>query len=77
MTMAETHTCHDCGREADPKYTMSFEDIGKGFIYWCDVCGPEAHAMDEALDKAFKERGAEFAEQLMTEIERAASGGNQ
>jgi hypothetical protein len=69
-------TCRDCGREADPEYTMNFDDIGELPIYWCTACGMAAREMNAALEKAFAERPG-FAQQLELEIERAKAGGNQ
>ena len=73
---AMSDTCHDCGRDADPEYTMRFDDIGAPPIHWCSACGMVAQEMNAALEKAFAERPG-FAGQLALEIERAKSGGNQ
>ena len=44
-----------CKRMADPQYTMDFSDVKPGAkIYWCEVCGPQAHALDKRLNEAFK-----------------------
>ena len=49
-----TEKCHDygdnpaCLGDADDSYTM---DDGAGFVlHWCSACGPEAHAMANALE---------------------------
>lgn len=40
--------CHDFGDNPkclgtiDPRYTMNFDTIGQGSIYWCSYCGPIA-----------------------------------
>ncbi len=60
-----------CLGEADPRYTMDFTDVKPGaFVFWCAHCGPEAHALNEALQEAFDTRPG-FASELEKEIERA------
>ncbi len=60
-----------CLGEADERYTMPFDDIGKPPLYWCAFCGPQAHAMNDALTKAFATRGPEFVEELREAIDTA------
>ena len=63
-----------CVGLADPRYTMDFTDVRPGaYIYWCRSCGPRAHAMTEALDKAFRERPG-FAKELESAINKARGG---
>jgi hypothetical protein len=75
--MPEEKLCRDyadrpgCLRVADERYTMDFSDIGKPPIYWCSRCGPEAHAVDAAIDKAIKERPG-FAKEFEEAIEDAS-----
>jgi len=54
----------ECAKAPDPKYTMRFDDIGKPPIYWCSVCGPEASAMDKALNRAFAAGGQKFVDKF-------------
>ncbi len=71
------HYCQDyldpdvpgCLGEADERYTMSFEDIGEGCIYWCSFCGPRAFVMEKVLDEGFKQPG--FAEALRVAVDQA------
>ena len=58
-----------CLGEADPKYTMDFQELGK--IYWCAFCGPEAHRMDKLLQEALDTRGPEFVKQFTNIIDEA------
>jgi len=60
-----------CLGTPDERYTMDFSDIGEGCIYWCAFCGPEAAAMNDALENAFKTRGPEFKEELSEAIDDA------
>lgn len=67
-----------CMNRSDPRYTMDFTDVEPGaFIHWCSACGPEAHAMNAALQSAFEDRGDEFTEQLEAAIEAAETRNNQ
>lgn len=59
-----------CLGTPDPKYEMNFDDIGEPPLLWCSHCGPEAHAMNDALTEALASRGPEFA----SEFERAVAG---
>ncbi len=59
-----------CLGEADDRYTMRFDDIGEAPIHWCAACGPEAHAVNAALDHAFKTRPG-FAKELERAIDEA------
>lgn len=69
--------CHDfedrpdCLRDADDRFTMRFDDIGKPPLYWCAHCGVEAHAMNDALVEALATRGPEFAGDLEASIAAA------
>lgn len=62
----------DCLGEADPAFTMDFDDVEKGAkIFWCSHCGAEARAMNDALVKAFKDDSS-FArkfEKVLDEVE--------
>ncbi len=60
-----------CLGKPDPRYTMTFTDIGKGEILWCAFCGPGAQGMDAALATAFETRGPEFVDELGALIEQA------
>jgi len=61
-----------CKRPSDPRFTMDFTDVEPGaFVHWCAACGPGAHAMNEALQRAFDTRGDAFTEQLEQAIEQA------
>jgi len=57
-----------CAGKADARYTMRFDDIGEEPIEWCANCGPAAHALNDALQKAFERPG--FAAQLEAEIDK-------
>ncbi len=41
-----------CLLDADPRWDMRFDEIGEPPIRWCAACGPEAHAMNDALQGA-------------------------
>lgn len=61
-----------CLKTPDLRYTMSFEDIGEGCIYFCSHCGPIAEKTNESLVEAFKSGGPAFAakfEELVTAAE--------
>lgn len=70
-------TCKDFGDRPgclgtpDPRYTMDFSDIGEDPILWCSHCGPDAHAMSEALVHAMETRGPEFHAQLSDAVSKA------
>lgn len=64
----------DCAKTPDPRYTMSFEDIGQGCIYWCSVCGPKAQAMDTMITNALEERGEPFITDLTKAVDEAYKG---
>lgn len=74
--MTAAHACKDhgdrpgCLGEADERFTMYFDDIGKPPIRWCAFCGPEAHRLVEALDLAFATRPG-FAAELEAAIDSA------
>jgi len=74
--------CNDYGDQVgclgtpDNRYTMNFDDIGEQPILWCAFCGPLAHAMAAAIDKAALERGEEFMttfKDLITAAEKEQS----
>jgi hypothetical protein len=68
----EVKTCQDCGAPSDPEYTMDFTDVEPdAYIYWCATCGPEAKAMNDTLDEAFKTRGPSFAQELEAALDKA------
>lgn len=60
-----------CLVDSDPSFTMNFDDIGEGSIFWCSSCGKEAAAMSAALDKALHERGPAWAEHFRAQVEIA------
>jgi len=69
--------CHDygdnpaCLKEADPRYRMDYTDVkGGAVMHWCAHCGPVAHAMEAAVNRAFEERPG-FREEFREAIERA------
>lgn len=72
------HQCNDasdgrpgCLIEADDRYTMDFGDVEPDAkIYWCAACGPEAHAMNEAMKK-MGIRDPNFARDLEEAIKAA------
>ncbi len=51
--------CQDFGQregcldDHDDRFTMSFEDIGEGSVYWCTHCGPWAIKMHELFQIAY------------------------
>lgn len=60
-----------CKGEVDERFTMDFTDVEPGaLIKWCSACGPIAHRMQAAIEKAFDEREG-FAEEFRTAIENA------
>ena len=59
----------DCLKVADERYTMDFSDLGQPPIYWCAKCGPEAQAINEALNKALDTRPG-FAKELEAAISK-------
>ncbi len=74
-------TCQNFGDRAgclgtpDPQYTMDFTDVGEGKIYWCSHCGPEAHAMNAALEHAFATRGPDFQRKFEEAVSKAEARG--
>ena len=54
---------------ADERYTMRFDDIGEAPLHWCAACGPEAQAMNDALQSAFATRPG-FAGELAAALDR-------
>lgn len=61
----------DCLGKIDERWTMNFTDVQPGaFLKWCSVCGPKAHVMDKAIQKAFIER-PNFAENFEEAINKA------
>lgn len=58
--MIGEHTCRDfgerpgCLREPDPAFEMRFDDLGEPPIQWCSHCGPDAHALHRAIEKALR-----------------------
>lgn len=74
--MTDKNICRDfgerpgCLREPDPAFEMSFLDIGEPPILWCSHCGPKAHALNDALQKALRVDPA-LARRFETEIEKA------
>lgn len=55
--------CRDCGAVADPRYTMDFTDVEPdAFIYWCAACGPDAVAINNALQNALADGSIAAAE---------------
>lgn len=64
----------DCAKTPDPRYTMSFEDIGQGCIYWCSVCGPKSQALDNAIMKALQERPPQFMKDFEQAVNEAYKG---
>ena len=60
----------DCVGFADDRYTMDFSDIGLPPIFWCSVCGPEAHELEASIMIAFETRPG-FAEEFERAIEKA------
>lgn len=54
---ADDPDAHDCVKEADPRFTMDFSDIGEEPLYWCSVCGPLAHDMSNMLMKSIEKVG--------------------
>lgn len=61
--------CKDYGRPGclgnpDDRFTMDFEDIGEGKIYFCASCGPQNRAVSEALEKWLSEAKEEDLKKL-------------
>jgi len=51
---------------------MDFGDVEPGAkIYWCAFCGPDAHAMNDALVEALEVRGQEFVAEVSEAIDDA------
>lgn len=53
-----------CLGTPDPEYSMNFEDIGNGYLYFCKHCGPAAHARYNLIMNALSTRGPQFTEQF-------------
>ena len=68
---SETDSRHGCEGVADLRYTMYFDNIGQPPIYWCAHCGADAHKINEAIQKAVKERGPEFIKEFGRAIKKA------
>lgn len=71
MAMAE-----GCQKDADPEYTMDFQDVKpgpEGYIYWCKVCGERARMWEKLINKAFATRPGfqEDFKQAITEAEQS------
>jgi len=60
-----------CLGTPDDRFTMRFDDIGHPPIHWCAACGPEAQAMNTALERALATRGPEFQAELSDAIDAA------
>ena len=60
----------DCLGDIDEKYTMNFEDIGEGSIYWCTVCGKRAKELDKFFMEAMSLHGAAFMKNILDEVEK-------
>ena len=58
----------NCAKEIDHKYDMDFSP--HGMIYWCRVCGPRAHELQNAIMKALKTRPG-FEKELAAEVDKA------
>lgn len=76
--MADAPKCRDFGDRpgclgtADERYTMDFGDVEPGAkIHWCSHCGPEAHAMNDALMEALETRGPAFAAEFEKAVDEA------
>jgi hypothetical protein len=50
---------------------MLFDDIGAPPMFWCALCGPDAHAMTAALTEALATRGPEFVAEVSAAIDTA------
>jgi len=64
-----------CLGEPDERYTMRFDDIGEEPVRWCAHCGPDAHAVNAALQEALRTRGPRLARELEAAISEAEAGG--
>jgi len=79
----ETRFCNDYGDQVgclgtpDNRYTMRFDDIGEQPLLWCAFCGPQAHAMAAAINKAALERGEEFVKEFGDSITTLVKAQNQ
>lgn len=61
----------DCLGEADERFTMNFDDIGESPLHWCARCGADARAMEAALLKTAREKGAPFVKRFSELIDEA------
>lgn len=59
-----------CQKVPDERYLMRFEGLDDT-IQWCAYCGPSAHRMNAALNKAFAERGEDFIVKLGAAVTQA------
>lgn len=41
-----------CLKEVDERWTLSFEDVNLGYIYFCSNCGPPNHELASMLEEA-------------------------
>lgn len=57
-----------CLGVADPRYEMRFDDLGEPPLQWCAACGPEACAINDALQRAFATRPG-FAAELESALD--------
>jgi rubrerythrin len=46
-----THTCRECGEEADEQYTVRLDVIGEEPYYYCEVCGPIAKEIEAMVNE--------------------------
>lgn len=60
-------TCNDCDQASDPRFEMDFSDLGEGPLEWCAEHGPDAHAMNDALQRMLLS-DPKFAAKLDAEI---------
>jgi hypothetical protein len=55
MSIEVERKCQDYGEEGclgtpDPSFTMCFDDIGEGSIFWCSHCGARANVLKKWLE---------------------------
>jgi len=66
----------DCLGYADDRFTMDFDDVVPGEkLYWCENCGPRAHAMVELIHKAIENRPG-FEEEFVAAMDAVEDGGD-
>ena len=74
--MAEQNYCNDygdapdCLKDIDPKYTMDFTNINKGYIYWCTKCGTKAQIISGLLTEAMNTQKG-FTEKFRELVDKA------